>query len=164
MKAKFDKVFKFLTPNVIPGESKRLMDMQKACIWRPGRRLRSFRTQFFRVVPADILAKLHPITWGCILGWVFSCRFLQTFESTLFRKFLYDGFYRFAWERFHVSYSRFFWELYPCVRGWQSGACKEWFTFAFTFTFAISIWNNPWLFLYIHIYLFAIIIRVFFSK
>ena len=34
-------------------------------------------------------------------------KFVQYFENTFFRLFVYDGFYKFNWERFHSNYSSF---------------------------------------------------------
>ena len=64
--------------------------------------------RFSVLMPAGIVAKLHPIIWSFILLWVFSYKFLQYFENTFFRTLVYNDFY---WERFYSNYSRFFQRL-----------------------------------------------------
>ena len=64
------------------------MNMQRAYIWRPGRQMHSFRTQFLVLMSAGILAKLQPIIWSYILLGVFSYKFLQYFENTFFLEHL----------------------------------------------------------------------------
>ena len=60
------------------------MDMQRAYYERPGRQMHSFPTHFLVLMPADIVAKLHPIILSCISLWVFYYKFLQYFENTSF--------------------------------------------------------------------------------
>ena len=49
--------------------------------------MHGFRTQFLSLMYVGILAKLHPVTFSCILVWVFSCKFLQYFENTFLEQF-----------------------------------------------------------------------------
>ena len=67
---------------------------------RPECQMHSFRTQFLVLMSAGIVAKLHPINWSCIPLWVISYKFFQYFENTFFRTLVYDGFYKFKWERY----------------------------------------------------------------
>ena len=50
----------------------------------PGRQMHSFPTYFLVLMPAGIVAKLHPIIWSCISLWAFSYTFLQHFKNTSF--------------------------------------------------------------------------------
>ena len=51
--------------------------MQQIYIQRPGHQTRNFRTQFLDLIPEGTLAKLHSVTWSCLLLRLFSCTLLQ---------------------------------------------------------------------------------------
>ena len=55
-------------------------------------------------------------TWSHISVLVFSFKFIQYFQKVFFRIFVYDGFHKFNWERFHSNYL--------CMYNWKSNACK----------------------------------------
>ena len=83
--------------------------MKWTCKWhtyeRPGLQMHSFPTHFLVLMPAGIVAKLQPIIWSCISLLMFSYKFLQYFETHLFRTLVYNDLCKFNWDRFRSNYS-----------------------------------------------------------